>query len=229
MKAIKPSQLFQVTFLGMIQIVALFFTGCEKPDIPDNFSHGLECVQREWFRDGQRAVSQVDALGRLIASEPNGEIRQHLYAALTNTIANLPLTSTNAVKRLPQIPNGMDQSPRVPMIRAYSHFTAQARRAITGDRLFDDFCFDLEIWKRLKSELEETDAFIEQWVRLRYEAFSKNDLEFYKKDTRVLIKGAMKDIERRLEGVFSRETEESRRAFHVFQQVVGRKATPRYR
>ena len=29
-------------------------------DWPDDFSHGLECVQREWFRDVQRAVSQVN-------------------------------------------------------------------------------------------------------------------------------------------------------------------------
>lgn len=175
-----------------------------------------------------KSGGEIDYLSTRIRAEGSPDRRAVLFAAYSNTVVNVPIVVTNNIRRMQHLPRGIVITPYRYATRGYRDFVNIAFEKVRGTNTFDHFCLELEIWKRLDRELAQSNTLMDIVARARVEYDSEGVAEIYKQEAQSSLKEEKHRIEYHLERLYRNESEESRRAYDLFRQVVGREACPRY-
>lgn len=220
--------LLALTLTGvLLSVMSSALQGCSRSRIIDVELERSVIDFREWMRmPGHRRNLLLDALRNQYLAYPSE--RTELYEEATNMMANTVLFSTNGLARW-SWKHGILQSPYVQPVQSYLHLVEEVIGRVAPGGRYEAFCFRLEVWRRLNAELACCDMGIDQWVMLCDEEGAERLGETFKRHARECILGEMRYVERKLETFYTKESDESRRAYELFRQVIGRDADPPYR
>lgn len=209
-------------------IASAWECGCGRPQVLDPEFKRSVVHFREWMKT---PGSKRNAFLADLEKQYNGKFsgRADLLLETTNMLANVVLFTSEGQSKWP-CPRGLYSSPYNQPIDSYLHLVGEICQLIRGHQESEVFYLKLEVWKRLKKELDRCDSEIDRWVALCDDEVQGKMLgERFKADSRVYIQRRMECVERDMEGLFRKESEESRKAFELFRQAIGREAHPQYR
>lgn len=221
-------------YMSSFIVLCMILQGCNDRATPcPLFTKGIAALGN-WTHSGWNRMSfrdeevALDSIARAIRAESTREQRNILYGIYTNTLVNVPFFSETGICKIKELPRGWYQPPYFEQIRAYQHLVGRTKEKFDFMTKYDFFCLDIEVWKRLQKERSVCRKNIEFWVKEKYEKcpswFSDDDIA----KVESCLCDRMKEIEQSLESYYRSESEESRRAYDLFRQVVGREASPRY-
>ena len=221
---------FRTTFrFAGILLLSTLLPAC-RPDrgLDVEFKSRLDALGsgtvRHWKSGGE-----IDYLSARIRAERNPDRRKVLFAAYSNTVVNVPIVATNNLTREKYPRLGIIQGPYRYGASGYREFVHGAFERVRGTNTFDHFCLELEIWKRLDRELARCDELMDMVARASVEYGHEALADTYKYDAKSSLGEEKHEIEYHLEHLYRKESEESRRAYERFREVIGREAVPRYK
>lgn len=228
----------------MFALLMILPCGCDKKSTQEEIFRQDAAAFRNWRTCGWgKGLSWKDerlllsSLGERIRAETDDLQRARLYACYTNELLNVPFFVSNGIVRTSMMEESMSKRGRggvempvyVAAVQSYKDFLERVRENAGIKYGFDYFCLKLEMWKRLRLEHDRCGAVLTQWVLLRYEDYPRMWLQADIKTAQEYIGRSMSSIERELEGCYDDESEESRHAYELFREVIGREAVPRYK
>lgn len=212
-----------------IGLLSVILSGCDcSPKLNPDFERCIVNI-REWMElSGAQRRTLVEAFAVQYQSLTNKSVQNELYSLMTNALVRVRLCETNGVPRWKSLPKGGSQSPFNTAVESYMFLVGRVGECLRLRNDINAFAFWLEIWKFLKKKHDGCEAHIDQWLDLCDDDNPMAYREVFVQFAKSAFSGEMGTIERKLENMYSKESEESRRAYDLFRQVVGREACPRY-
>lgn len=202
---------------------------CPVHELDAEFRRSLDALGSHPIRFGRADREEIDYLSARILAERNPDRKALFFAVYSNTVVNVSIIRTNNLVRTQQIPRGIIIGPYRNTVGEYRDFVNAAFEKVRGTNTFDHFCLELEIWKRLNHELAQSDRLMEFVARSSVVYNHEALADSYKHEAKMTLSGEMLEIEDHLEHLYRNESEESRRAYELFREVIGREAIPRYK